>query len=458
MKCKRVVSLFLTLIMVIGVFAIPVNADSGIKVLLDGQELDFDVPPQLINSRTMVPMRKIFEAMGANVDWNGNTQTVTATKNDITVIMQIDNTVIKVNGENITLDVPPQLVDSRTLVPARAVAESLKAKVEWDGENNTVIINSIPQDPYGILANWIRNNGKKEILGYTNTFEEGNRVYYFTYDDESNLLSVSSHFIDGENICHTNIVLDSLEYSFNIGDIVHYGRLVDKSISDSPALYYYGFNGQAKFDTLEQKYAFLEKSKHEVFNLMNWMNVCFSKNNLNITTNDFDIPLLSNKMSPIDAHEILKKWIKDNGKANGGSVVFNIPNDQNKVKAFVYDANNDYVCISDSMLENGKIEFFTIIKLLQERGNYKYGCTYAIDSNIQHQVTGEIEPKNYEENTPIKYVTSNVPNEYLPAFLEFARTSNSALLLFAHEYMSQCIGSISLEDFGFESISSFYND
>lgn len=147
MKCKRVVSLFLTLIMVIGMFAIPVNADSGIKVLLDGQELAFDVPPQLINSRTMVPMRKIFEAMGAVVDWNGDTQTVTATKEDITVIMQIDNTVIKVNDENIKLDVPPQLVDSRTLVPARAVAESLKAKVDWDGDTQTVIITSAVEIP-----------------------------------------------------------------------------------------------------------------------------------------------------------------------------------------------------------------------------------------------------------------------------------------------------------------------
>lgn len=142
MKCKRVVSLFLTLIMVIGMFSIPVNAEGEIKVLLDGQKLDFDVPPQLINNRTMVPMRKIFEAMEANVDWNGDTQTVTATKDDITVIMQIDNTVITVKGENITLDVPPQLVDSRTLVPARAVAESLNAKVDWDGTTSTVYITS----------------------------------------------------------------------------------------------------------------------------------------------------------------------------------------------------------------------------------------------------------------------------------------------------------------------------
>ena len=61
--------------------------------------------------------------------------------------MQIDNTVIKVNGENITLDVPPQLVDSRTLVPARAVAESLNAKVDWDGDTQTVIITSAVEIP-----------------------------------------------------------------------------------------------------------------------------------------------------------------------------------------------------------------------------------------------------------------------------------------------------------------------
>ena len=142
MKCKRVAIILLALVTVVSTLSMQVFAENEIKVLLDGQELIFDVPPQLIDNRTMVPMRKIFEAMGANVDWNGDTQTVTATKHDITVIMQIDNKVIKVNGENITLDVPPQLVDSRTLVPARAVAESLNAKVDWDGTTSTVYITS----------------------------------------------------------------------------------------------------------------------------------------------------------------------------------------------------------------------------------------------------------------------------------------------------------------------------
>ncbi len=140
MKSKRLISLLLTCIMAISMVSMPVFAESEIKVLLDGQALEFDVPPQLIGDRTMVPMRKIFEAMGAVVYWDGETRTIIAVKNDVVMLMQIDNPVIHVNGESITLDVPPQLVDSRTLVPARVVAESLKAKVDWDGEARTVLI------------------------------------------------------------------------------------------------------------------------------------------------------------------------------------------------------------------------------------------------------------------------------------------------------------------------------
>ncbi len=164
MKYKRIVSLLFALAMIVGMFSMQVFAENEIKVLLDGQELVFDVPPQLIDNRTMVPMRKIFESMGASVEWDGATQTVTATKGDIAVIMQIDNNVINVSGEDITLDVPPQLVDGRTLVPARAVAESLNAKVDWDGETATVIITykTLQNEDSDMKINEIWNIEEKE--------------------------------------------------------------------------------------------------------------------------------------------------------------------------------------------------------------------------------------------------------------------------------------------------------
>ncbi|MGN0161951.1 MAG: copper amine oxidase N-terminal domain-containing protein [Candidatus Ornithomonoglobus sp.] len=123
-----------------------VNAADDIKVLLDGNELSFDVPPQIIDERTMVPLRAIFEAMDAAVDWDGDTQTVTAVRESVTVKMTVGSREIYVCGEPITLDVPPQIVDDRTLVPARAVAEAFGAAVEWDGDARTVIITSAAEE------------------------------------------------------------------------------------------------------------------------------------------------------------------------------------------------------------------------------------------------------------------------------------------------------------------------
>ena len=141
-KFLKLLCLTMAVLLSAGLFAIPVMAGENIRVVLNDEELSFDTAPQIIEGRTMVPMRAIFEALGADVDWDGDTQTITATQGDIIIIMHIDNVVISVSGEDITLDVPPLLVNDRTLVPVRAVAESLNAYVDWDGETQTVIITS----------------------------------------------------------------------------------------------------------------------------------------------------------------------------------------------------------------------------------------------------------------------------------------------------------------------------
>jgi len=113
----------------------------GVNVRLDGNYLFFDdVPPQIIENRTMVPLRVIFEALGADIDWDGDTQTVTATRGDTIVVMQVGNRVITVDGAEVELDVPPMIIDNRTLVPARAVAESFGVDVDWDVDTQTVVL------------------------------------------------------------------------------------------------------------------------------------------------------------------------------------------------------------------------------------------------------------------------------------------------------------------------------
>jgi len=113
-----------------------------VKVLLNGTQLFFDVRPQIIQDRTMVPMRKIFADFDMDIEWDNATKMVTATRGDTVITMQIGNPVMMVNEIAVTLDVVPQLVESRTLVPLRAVSEGLHADVQWDAETKTVTIAS----------------------------------------------------------------------------------------------------------------------------------------------------------------------------------------------------------------------------------------------------------------------------------------------------------------------------
>ena len=114
-----------------------------IKIYLNNEQLKFDITPITEKDRTLVPMRAIFEALGAEVEWENETRTATATKNGITVSVTIDSNKMQKNGEDIELDVPARLVgDSRTLVPLRAISEAFGCQVEWDEELQRVDIYS----------------------------------------------------------------------------------------------------------------------------------------------------------------------------------------------------------------------------------------------------------------------------------------------------------------------------
>jgi hypothetical protein len=118
----------------------PPAAQADIRVVLNGTPLAFDQPPIILDGRTLVPLRAIFEALGANVQWNSSTQTVTATRGNITVTLRIGSDYITRNGEQIRLDVPAGVIGGRTLVPTRAVSESFGAQVDWDRNTRTVTI------------------------------------------------------------------------------------------------------------------------------------------------------------------------------------------------------------------------------------------------------------------------------------------------------------------------------
>lgn len=118
---------------------------NGIKVVYNDKEIEFDVQPQIINNRTMVPLRAIFEAIGATVDWAEETRTVTAEKNSVKLSLTIDSDEMIKNDEKIKLDVAPVIVEDRTLVPVRAICEGFGNTIAFDAENLTVVISDIAE-------------------------------------------------------------------------------------------------------------------------------------------------------------------------------------------------------------------------------------------------------------------------------------------------------------------------
>lgn len=125
------------------------DGSSEITATIDNRPIYFDVAPQNINGRVMVPLRAIFESLGAEVGWEGSTQTITGKKGAIIVTLRLNDTKAEVGGNAISLDAAPTKIEGRTFVPARFVAESLGADVKWDDSRKQVIISTGAAAPEG---------------------------------------------------------------------------------------------------------------------------------------------------------------------------------------------------------------------------------------------------------------------------------------------------------------------
>ena len=113
-----------------------------VKVFVDSSPVYFDQPPVMVNGRVLVPLRGVFERLGATVTWDPASQTVMAQRAATTVSLRIGSPQAFVDGQPQYLDVPPMLVGGRTMVPLRFVSQALGAGVTWDAASSSVLITS----------------------------------------------------------------------------------------------------------------------------------------------------------------------------------------------------------------------------------------------------------------------------------------------------------------------------
>ena len=141
-KCTLKIALFSMMALMVLSSLVFAQGEDKINVIIDNKEILFDVNPIVIENRTLVPFRKIFEIYGFKVDWAESTNTVLANKGNQTIVLQINNKKAFVNNKQLALDVPAQLVNDRTMVPLRFVSENIGANVDWIEATNTVKITS----------------------------------------------------------------------------------------------------------------------------------------------------------------------------------------------------------------------------------------------------------------------------------------------------------------------------
>jgi hypothetical protein len=117
------------------------NTNMRTYVSYNGYILGFEVPPIIENNRTLIPLRFLLEEMGAEVGWFTDDQMIVIQMPDGAWIeMTIDNPIANVMGEPVEMDVPPRIVNNRTMIPLRFVSEGLGFTVDWNNEHRIATI------------------------------------------------------------------------------------------------------------------------------------------------------------------------------------------------------------------------------------------------------------------------------------------------------------------------------
>ncbi|MNB86907.1 hypothetical protein D3C75_338680 [compost metagenome] len=139
---KKYLALLLGLSLCLPAISTTAFADSkDIKVNVEGEAVVFDQPPIIFDGRTLVPIRAVCEKIGATIKWDVSTQTTTVIKGNTTLSLQIDSQLMQVSGgAPVQLDVPPQIYNGRTLLPIRAVVENLGYEVTWNAAKQILSI------------------------------------------------------------------------------------------------------------------------------------------------------------------------------------------------------------------------------------------------------------------------------------------------------------------------------
>ena len=254
--------------------------DAGITVRVMSEKVEFeDQKPILKNNRTLIPIRGDKEKMGAEVIWNTENQTVTVKdENNVVLITVVSNVIVK-NGEDLKTDVAPEIINDRTFLPVRAIAEALDWEVFWGSISKTVSLYKLEDNtPFNeTLKGYIKaHNAKAYIILEFFSTEYGTLMYrglnatpsgsgYFLnlYDENMNIYDFY------ENVPPKTRTHDAIISALSLSDddkILKYSVYFDTAYTDpytnekyhDAGTYHY----EANLETREHKLVLFEPSEN----------------------------------------------------------------------------------------------------------------------------------------------------------------------------------------------------
>ena len=169
---NKLISVILSITMIMAITPTSL-AEDEIKITYNGEVIETDTPPVIVDDRTLVPARAVFETMGMNVYWNEQDRVVrvdnilldndTGIKSGACLVVTMDSDKMEkeiysypitmssiprpIETAQISLDVPAQIINDRTMIPVRAVSEAMDITVDWDGETRTVVLTDEMDEP-----------------------------------------------------------------------------------------------------------------------------------------------------------------------------------------------------------------------------------------------------------------------------------------------------------------------
>ena len=212
-----------------------VSAAAPVQVILDGRTLALNPPATIVNDRTLVPVRGLFEAMGADLTWDEVKREVTVNRLNRYVRLKIDRHLACLNQtctQAATLDVPAAISQDRTFVPVRFVSQAMGARVTWDEARRAVVIETDKAPDYNIanvtIPTLTPGQSVSGPISLRSQGVQGNRVQYLMIDPATGAGPMIAAGVD-----------PSASYTFTPDPTVTGTRLIVASVRDQSGRVHY---------------------------------------------------------------------------------------------------------------------------------------------------------------------------------------------------------------------------